>query len=69
MLDEQHYKLVDTLLNLKGKAILSGYDTEVYDALIENGWKKIHLGEFKERSTKTIDSIKQKRDEIVWLNY
>lgn len=69
MTDIQHEDLVDKLLHIKGKAILSGYDTDIYDKLIENGWKKMLLGEFKERSTKTVDTNKQKRDEIIWINY
>jgi DNA adenine methylase len=69
MIDSQHNKLVDTLLNVKGNAILSGYDNEIYDKLLEEGWFRISLGEFKERSTKTIETTKQKREEILWVNF
>jgi DNA adenine methylase len=69
MIDSQHNKLVDILLNVKGNAILSGYDNEIYDKLLEEGWFRISLGEFKERSTKTIETTKQKREEILWVNF
>jgi len=40
---EDHQDLVKCLLDLKGKAILSGFDHEVYKPLEENGWKKIEV--------------------------
>jgi len=33
MTDEEHYKLVNILLNLKGKFLLSGYNHKIYDEL------------------------------------
>ena len=38
---KDHKDLVDILLNIKGKAILSCYYHPVYDRLIEAGWKRI----------------------------
>ncbi|MBL4951050.1 DNA adenine methylase [Neobacillus sp. YIM B02564] len=67
--NERHTELVKILLNLKGKCILSGYDHEIYNELIEHGWKKVNLGEFAKRSIKTIDEEKEKGKEFVWINY
>lgn len=36
-----HQKLVETLLGIKGQAFLSGYDTALYDPLVEAGWLKL----------------------------
>lgn len=35
---EDHMRLVDRLLRLKGAALLSGYQHEVYEPLTQNGW-------------------------------
>ncbi|RKJ53631.1 DNA adenine methylase, partial [Butyricicoccus sp. 1XD8-22] len=67
--NERHKELVDILLNVKGKCILSGYDHEIYDELELNGWSKVYLGEFAKRSIKTIVSEKEKGKEFVWINY
>jgi len=67
--NEQHKKLVDILLNIKGKAILSGYDHEIYNKLLENNWSKVSLGEFDKRSEKAIGESRSKGQEFVWVNY
>lgn len=41
MSDAQHEELVNTLLNLKGYAVLSGYKHSIYDRLLQNDWKLI----------------------------
>lgn len=66
---QDHKELVNLLLNIKSKAILSGYDHEIYNPLIENGWSKISLGKFDKRSIKAIDESREKGEEIVWINY
>jgi len=39
--DDTHHKaLVDTLLSIKGQAVLSGYDSNMYDPLVDAGWSK-----------------------------
>ena len=58
--DELHIKLVDRVLSLKGKCLISGYDSPIYDKLVENGWHKI---EFKSKNACT-DAT-----EILWFNY
>jgi hypothetical protein len=54
------------LLNLKGKAVLSGYDNDVYRVLEENGWER------HERRTKAYAKVFRKgkranRTEILWV--
>ena len=75
---KDHEDLVDLLLHIKGKAMLSGYDHELYKPLEEAGWTKLVfearcLVAGRTRATKYIynDSNKHKlkRKECVWLNY
>jgi site-specific DNA-adenine methylase len=35
-----HKKLIKTLLNTKGHKLLSAYDHDLYNELIDNGWTK-----------------------------
>lgn len=66
---EKHKELVDKLLNIKGKVILSGYEHEVYKPLEDSGWKKVFLGEFSKRSQKDAVGKLDKGKEFVWINY
>ena len=65
MEDEKHLELLEVVQNCKGKILISGYDNELYDTLLENGWHKNHFtvntvgGDFK---------AKQKI-ETLWYNY
>lgn len=69
MTDKQHMELVETLINLKGKVILSGYDHPIYDRLMDNGWKKVVLGDYSKRSQKTNSGELDEGKEFVWINY
>lgn len=73
-----HKELVKMLLSLKGKAILSGYDTKLYDKLLKNGWGKISFtqvclvaGRTKGNSLKGTGTVtgdsRQERTECVWV--
>lgn len=67
---EKHEELIDKILKIKGKVILSGYDNSVYDRLTENGWQKINVGEYKIRCKKSNDVKKnQAREEYLWMNF
>lgn len=48
MSDERHRQLVETLLTIQGRAILSGYHDPIYEPLVENGWERI---DFRMRRT------------------
>lgn len=66
---EKHKELVEVLLHIKGKVILSGYEHEIYSPLIESGWEKVLLGEYSKRSQKYNDGELDKGQEFVWINY
>lgn len=59
MNDGQHTKLLETLNNHNGFVILSGYDNELYNDLL-NGWTKLT----KMAQTESAQS----KQEVLWLN-
>ena len=70
-----HKDLVSRLLNIKGKAMLSGYPSELYDSL---GWRRVEwettcaaAGRTKASGLQGTGAAKQKqkRTECVWMNY
>lgn len=63
MSDTDHADLVDTLLTIKGKALLSGYDNSIYKKLEDNGWKIKSWEQRKHLNKKIL------REEKVWFNY
>ena len=68
--NEMHKNLVEVLLNLKGKAIVSGYDHSIYDSISEGKWKKIPLGKFSKGASKVESGEKrEKGEEMLWINY
>lgn len=69
MTEEQHIKLVDTLLEVKGKVVLSGYDHKIYDRLEQDGWEKVLIGKYAKRSQRSNDGKLDKGAEFVWINY
>lgn len=66
---DKHKELVNKLLHIKGKVILSGYDHEIYNKLIDKGWEKVLLGEYSKRSQKHNEGELDKGKEFVWVNY
>jgi len=65
---DEHRELVQILQNIKGKAVLSGYDNDIYNGLEEAGWSKICIGEFDKKSMRhSVDTERGK--EFVWINY
>lgn len=60
MQDEDHEKLLKTLLEHKGAVIISGYDTELYQDMLR-GWTRLeHEAQIQTGG---------KRKEVIWLNY
>jgi DNA adenine methylase len=59
-----HIRFLDTVINSKSKIIISGYDCDLYDQLIENGFKKIHF------NVKTINGKFKPitKQETLWIN-
>lgn len=69
MSNEKHIELVDTLLHIKGKVVLSGYEHEIYKPLENAGWQKVLLGDYAKRSQQSNDGELDKGQEFVWINY
>lgn len=66
--DEYHERLVDTLLNVRGRVVLSGYTHPVYDRLIEEGWWTDVYGARAVMQVTEQGGHKQRRTEIVYRN-
>lgn len=77
MTDKDHKELIDILISLKGKVILSGYNNDIYKKLENYGWirkdfdvccytvgRTRHTGLIGDGSVKE----KQKRIESIWLS-
>lgn len=63
---EEHEKIFEKLLQIKGQAVVSGYDSEIYNKLVDYGWQKedIYL-----RTSTTIEGENNgEREEIIWHN-
>ena len=60
MTDEQHVELLETLIDFKGKVILSGYENDMYNEYLKDWYKD---------STKATAEKGLKRIETVWTNF
>ena len=63
---EDHEKLVTRLSTIKGSCILSGNDNELYDKLLELGWKKQVFSDITKTSSNGLDGKKPKTKEVIW---
>ncbi|MEI7587727.1 DNA adenine methylase [Runella sp.] len=64
MTDSQHEELADVLSKAEGKVAISNYDCDLMNDLYPAPkWKKLISEE------KTIHSTKDKRQEVLWVNY
>ncbi|MGI5869447.1 MAG: DNA adenine methylase [Kiritimatiellia bacterium] len=62
MTDAEHIELAKLLHKIKGRAVVSGYRTKLYDGLF-NDWARI------DAPVKTCNSSKGKRQESLWMNF
>lgn len=78
MTEDDHRDLVDLLLRIKGKAMLSGYRHPIYEPLEQAGWQRLDFRVACSAAGRTrLTGIKgpgaalkhQPRIESVWLNY
>jgi DNA adenine methylase len=60
--EHEHAQLAETLNRVKGKVALSGYRSALYDKLFK-GWRRF------DAPAKQIHSVKQERQECLWMNY
>lgn len=63
MTDDDHHELVERLLAMKGKAILSGYQNKIYTRLEKRGWKREDI-----TTTSFISTLRDTRVESLWLS-
>lgn len=62
---EHHRNLLDSLIETNAYVILSGYDNDIYDQLLDNGFTK-HYFDVK---TVSGNNDKKTKRECVWVNY
>lgn len=62
MSDEEHVALADALSSIRGRAVLSGYRTELYDRLFAD-WTRI------DAPVRTAHSVRKPRQESLWVNF
>lgn len=62
---EDHERLLSCCLKAKGKIMISGYNSDLYNAELKDWRKK----EFKARCTIAVKSKDQERTEVIWMNY
>ena len=60
MEDREHEELLDAVLHHKGPVIISGYDSPMYQSMLQ-GWHK--------ESTKAYNQLAQERTEVIWMNF
>lgn len=64
--EDKHREIVEKLLMLEGQAIVSGYNNDIYNNLLQYGWKK---EEFNLKTSTTIGSENNgQRKEVIWYN-
>lgn len=64
---EDHRRLLDTLAGIKGRFMLSGYPSLLYQDFANNcGWST-HEREIDNKASSA--RVKEKRTEVVWCNY
>lgn len=62
MSDYDHIELSEVLSSIRGRAVLSGYRTPLYDRLYR-GWRRVDAEE------RNANSVQQPRQESIWVNF
>ena len=62
MTDDDHAELAATLAGIRGRAVLSGYRTKLYDRLYA-AWRRV------DAPKKVAHSVRSVRQESLWLNF
>lgn len=66
--NDRHRELVDILLNIKGNAVLSGYDNDIYKPLIDAEWKRYEIKTFCVSSNaRDTNNKRESRIEVLWI--
>ncbi|UFJ40399.1 DNA adenine methylase [Brevibacillus humidisoli] len=61
-----HERLVDRLMGIQAKVALSGYNSFIYDRLVEAGWRKLYLRRLYVSSSA---SVGRYNEEYLWINF
>ena len=62
MTDHEHVELAEVLHSIRGRAVVSGYRTDLYDFLFED-WERVDAPE------RLCHSVRKPRQESAWLNF
>ncbi|HET9536990.1 MAG TPA: DNA adenine methylase, partial [Mesorhizobium sp.] len=68
MTDMDHLALVETLRQVKGRVVLSGYASPHYDPLIREGWLRLDKPLLSRMARKDATGDWQARTEVLWIN-
>lgn len=60
MTDEEHIELLQAILEFKGKVIISGYESDMYNSYLE-GWYR--------ETAKVNTEMGKSATEVIWMNY
>src|SRR5690606_16106053 len=63
--EDEHRRLCDTLCGFRGKVIISGYDSELYNTYFKD-WKRV-TRDIVNHSSQT--KTKEYKTEILWKNF
>ncbi len=62
MSDEEHVELAQVLSSIRGRAVLSGYRTSLYDRIYKD-WRRI------DAPVRNANSVRKPRQESLWVNF
>ena len=65
MAEADHRKLCEALLAFRGKAVISGYDSALYNTIL-SGWNRVEMNIVNHSSQA---KVKQIKTEVLWRNY
>jgi DNA adenine methylase len=65
MTGDDHRHLCDALVTFKGKALVSGYRSELYDTTLK-GWTRVEMNVANHSSQSKVKTVKT---ECLWMNY
>ena len=66
---EDHEELVEKVLHIKGKVMLSGYPNDIYTRLEKEGWQRQDFNWFCLTMGSKAKKEQRQRIECVWMNY
>lgn len=66
--NDRHKELVDMLLKIKGNAVLSGYNNDIYKPLTDAGWKKYEIKtSCISSNARDTNNKRESRIEVIWI--